>query len=329
MLDVPPFFLQTSPMPKPIIILGSINMDLVCRTPHMPAGGETILGSDFVTVPGGKGANQAVAAAKLGGDVHMIGRVGDDDFGQRLLNGLKNHGVNTDFVTVTEGMASGVAMILVDKKGENSIIVAPGANAKVSPADVDAAETLIASACCVVMQLEIPLDTVKHAIAMCQRLGVPTILDPAPAPVKLPRALYGVDVLSPNQSEAEVLLDLDRTHIVKKKRVIDPKQIAGDLLARGPRSVVLKLGRSGAISLDRDGDGAGAFHKARAFKVKVVDTTAAGDAFTAGLAVARAEGMAADDALRFACAAGALACTGFGAQPALPARAAVEKLIDR
>src|SRR6266567_8157304 len=121
---------------KPIVVIGSINMDLVCRTDHIPKGGETILGTDFVTIPGGKGANQAVAAAKLGGQVHMVGRVGDDDFGQRLLNGLNQHDVNTEFVTVTEGIASGCAMILVDKKGENSIIVASGANHKVTPADV-------------------------------------------------------------------------------------------------------------------------------------------------------------------------------------------------
>jgi ribokinase len=215
-------------------------------------------------------------------------------------------------------------MILVDKKGENSIVVAPGANAKVSPADVDAAADLIKSACCVVMQLEIPVDTVKHAIALCQRLGVPTILDPAPAPEKFPRALYGVDVLMPNQSEAEILLGEVQTHHVKKKRVIDPKQIAGELLARGPKSVVLKLGARGAMVLDRDGE----IEKIRPFRVKVVDTTAAGDAFTAGFAVGRSEGMSIGDAVRFANAAGALACTGFGAQPALPGRAAIERLIN-
>ncbi len=311
-------------MPKPIVVLGSINMDLVCRTPHMPTGGETILGSDFVTIPGGKGANQAVAAAKLGGDVHMIGAVGDDDFGARLLNGLKLHKVNTRHVKVVEGMSSGIAMILVDKKGENSIVVAPGANAKVTPADVDAAKDLIASASCVVMQLEIPFDTVRHAIALCQQLGVMTVLDPAPAPVKFPRAMYGVDVLTPNQSEAEILLGNDPTHHVKSKRVVDPKQIAGELLERGPKSVVLKLGSRGAMVVDRDG----LIQKIRPFKVKVVDTTAAGDAFTAGLAVGRAEGKSVADAARLGNAAGALACTGFGAQPALPNRTAVERLIN-
>jgi ribokinase len=311
-------------MPKPIVVIGSVNMDLVCRTPHMPASGETILGSDFVTVPGGKGGNQAVAAAKLGGDVHMVGRVGDDDFGARLLNGLRQHKVNVDHVIVTEGVPSGVAMILVDTKGENSIIVAPGANAKLTPADIDAAEALIAGACCVLLQLEIPLESVRHAIAMCQRLNVPTILDPAPAGATLPAALYGVDVLTPNQSEAEILLGQDPTHHVTKKRVVDPKQIASELLARGPRSVVLKLGAAGAMAIDVNGE----ICQARPYKVKVVDTTAAGDAFTAGLAVGRSEGMATADALRFANAAGALACTGFGAQPALPTRQAVDNLVN-
>ncbi|HEV7301013.1 MAG TPA: ribokinase [Tepidisphaeraceae bacterium] len=311
-------------MPKPIVVIGSVNMDLVCRTPSMPAPGETILGSNFVTVPGGKGGNQAVAAAKLGGDVHMVGRVGDDDFGARLLNGLKQHKVNVDHVTVSEGIASGIAMILVDTKGENSIVVAPGANAKVSPADVDAAEDLIAGACCVIMQLEIPLETVKHAIALCQRLGVTTILDPAPAVANMPTALFGVDVLTPNQSEAEILLGQDLTHHVTKKRVVDPKQIASELLARGPKSVVLKLGAAGAMAMDRDGEIA----KANSFKVKVADTTAAGDAFTGGLAVARSEGADINTALRFATAAGALACTGFGAQAALPTRVAVENLVN-
>src|SRR5688572_25196611 len=144
---------------KPIVVIGSINMDLVCLTDQMPEPGETVIGSNLQTIPGGKGANQAVAAAKLGEEVHLVGRVGDDDFGQRLLNGLQQHKVNTDRVTVTEGVASGCAMILVDKKGENSIVVVPGANAKVTAEDVDAAAGLIAQAAVVIMQLEIPVKT--------------------------------------------------------------------------------------------------------------------------------------------------------------------------
>src|SRR5690606_23395300 len=149
---------------RSIVVIGSINMDLVCRTPSMPRPGETVLGSAFSTIPGGKGANQAVAAARLGGEVSLIGRVGSDDFGGRLMIGLREHGVKTDRVTVTEGVASGVAMILVDSAGENAIVVAPGANALVTPADLDAAEQVIASASVVLLQLEIPLATVEHAV---------------------------------------------------------------------------------------------------------------------------------------------------------------------
>jgi ribokinase len=312
---------------SPVVVIGSVNMDLVCRTSHIPRAGETILGSDFLTIPGGKGANQAVAAAKLGADVHLIARVGDDDFGQRLLNGLKNNRVHRRHVTVTEGVSSGVATILVDRTGENAITVAPGANARLSLADIDAAEGLIATASAVILQLEIPLPTVRHAIATCQRLGVFTILDPAPVPPKgLPRALYGVDLLVPNRIEAEMLLDLGaarRRRAARTRKLADPKQIGIDLLARGPKAVILKLGERGSILLDRNGH----IQRIKPFKVRAVDTTAAGDAFSAALAVARAEGRELPQAARFASAAGALACTAFGAQPSLPGREAVDRLV--
>lgn len=312
------------PAAKPIVVIGSINMDLVCRTARMPRPGETILGSDLVTIPGGKGANQAVAAAKLGGDVHFVGRVGEDDFGERLLNGLQQHGVKTDFVTITEGVSSGCAMILVDRKGENSIVVAPGANHKVTPADVDAAEDLIASAAAVVMQLEIPFKVVEHAIEMCQRLGVKSILDPAPAPAGgLPAKMYEVDILTPNQSEAELLLGRSATGRLKREKRADAKQMGSRLLARGARCVVLKLGPKGAMVVNSDGE----IRTVKAFPVKVVDTTAAGDAFTGALAVGLSEGMPLADAIRMANAAGGLCCQGFGAQPSLPARADVNKLL--
>ena len=312
----------------PIVVIGSVNMDLVVRTPRIPLAGETLLGDGLMTVPGGKGANQAVAAAKLartGTSVALIARVGDDDFGQRLLNGLTQHRVDARHVTVTEGTPSGVAMILVDRKGENTIVVAPGANAILTPKDLDAAEGLIASAAVVVMQLEIPLATVTHALAICQRHGVFTILDPAPVPPKgLPRALYGVDVLTPNQLEADALLGLDPAHDATPKRVEDRKLIGSGLLSRGARAVVLKSGRRGATVIDRDG----VIRTIKAFKVTVTDTTAAGDAFTAGLAVAHAEGLGLPEAALFATAAGAACCQNFGAQPALPAREAVELLMS-
>jgi len=313
-------------MPSPIVIIGSINMDLVCRTPAMPTLGQTILGTAFLTIPGGKGANQAVAAAKLGAEVHMIGRVGSDDFGQRLLNGLAQHNVHTKHVTITEGVSSGVASIIVDRKGENSIIVVPGANHSLTERDIDSAEELIASASCVVMQLEIPLKVVQHTLEICRRRKIHTILDPAPVPpTGLPRRLFDVDLLTPNQSEGEQLLGQPRTHHVKTSKIRDPKQIAMDLIAQGPRSVILKLGPKGAILVQSDGR----IQRLKPYKVKVVDTTAAGDAFTAALAVAHTKNFELPDAVRYANAAGALTCTKFGAQPALPTEDEVQKLFSR
>ena len=287
---------RTVRRPGPIVVIGSINMDLVCRAAKLPRAGETLLGRDFSTIPGGKGANQAVAAARLADgrvDVHMIGRVGDDDFGRELLAGLNRNDVVTKRVAVTRGVASGVAMILVDDRGENSIVVAPSANANLTPADIDAAEPLLRTASVVVMQLEIPIATVRHAARMCRRLGVYTILDPAPAPTTPLRLL--VDLLTPNETEAKA---------------------AG---SSGAKSIVLKLGARGC----RVGG-----QLVPPFKVRVIDTTAAGDAFTGALAVGRALGMPMLETLHMANAAGALCCTKLGAQPALPTRRAVERLLS-
>jgi ribokinase len=317
------------PSGRSIVVIGSVNMDLVCRLARLPRAGETIMGADFVSIPGGKGANQAVAAAKLlghDGEVHFVGRTGSDEFGRQLLAGLREHNVRTDHVTVTPGTASGVAMILVDRKGENSIIVAPGANARLSPKDIDAATPLIEQASIVVMQLEIPLPTVRHAIAIARRAGVFTILDPAPVPLDgIPRAILAVDLLTPNQQEAALLLSDRPKKSVQRKSIVDPKQVAADLVGRGPGRVVIKLGARGAMLVDRFGR----IERGRPFKVKVEDTTAAGDAFTAALAVAEAEGRDHADALRFANAAGALTCTRLGAQPSLPARQAVERMLAK
>jgi len=310
-------------MPRhgPIVIIGSINMDLVCRAQRIPDAGETILGGEFITVPGGKGANQAVAAARLarrGAEVHMVGRVGRDLFGQQLLEKLKSNGVDTEHVRATAGVATGVAMIVVDRKGENSIVVAPGANARVSPEDVDRARTLIERASAVVMQLEIPLATVRHVIAMCQHARVFTILDPAPVPNDaLPRSLLGVDLLSPNQHEARLLLGKTSSPArIRRRSISGPRHWGAELLLRGPARIALKLGARGALYLDREGN----IERARPLNVRVVDTTAAGDAFTGALAVAHAEGMNPPTALRFANTAGALACTKLGAQTSLPTR---------
>ena len=308
----------------PIVVIGSVNMDLLCRTPHLPRGGETVLGGDLLTIPGGKGANQAVAAARLGGAVHMVGRVGDDDFGRRLLAGLAENSVETANVTATPGVASGCAMILVDDRGENSIVVSPGANARVTPADVDAAEPLIRSAAVVLLQLEIPLAAVRRAVAICRRHGVFTILDPAPVPpATLPPALFRVDLLTPNEHEAAQLAAGAGDARRRRAKSSLPESLANALLSRGPKHVVLKLGGRGALVQEHSGEPV----PVRPFKVKVVDTTAAGDAFTGALAVAVSEGCELADAVRFANAAGATCCTRLGAQPALPTRADVERLM--
>src|SRR4051812_13203591 len=269
--------------PGPIVVIGSINMDLVCRVARMPAPGETIIGSDLSQLAGGKGANQAVSAAKLGARVSMIGRVGDDDFGSRLINGLQQHKVSTEHVTVTEGTCSGCAMILVDKRGENSIVVASGANAKLRPSDIDAAHGLLASASIVLLQLEIPMDTVQHVINTCRKLGVFVILDPAPVPAKgIPKEIFQVNILTPNQREAEALLPNRNMGRMRRKKRVDVKQIGSDLLSRGPQTVVIKLGTRGAMIQDQGGY----IETIKGLKISVVDTTAAGDAFVGGLAVA-------------------------------------------
>ena len=298
-----------------VVVVGSINMDLVARTDHVPAPGETVLGQDFQTIPGGKGANQAVAVARLGATCTMVGRVGDDTFGKRLVEGLAADGVETGHIVTTPQTPSGVALIVVAASGENAICVASGANFAVTPADIAAAEEAIADADVCLLQLELPVKTVVHAIRVCHRHGVEAILDPAPALADPPDDLFGADVISPNETEAALLLG-------RSEPSGEPHEIAQALAARGAREVVLKLGAQGAGVLTE-----GKFELVPGHKVDVVDTTAAGDAFTAGLAVARATGRPFRQAVRYANAAGALACTRFGAQPSMPAAAEVEAMV--
>ena len=300
-----------------IVIVGSINMDLVVRTAHVPAPGETVLGRAFSTIPGGKGANQAVAAARLGGRAIMVGRVGDDDLGRQLIAGLKANGVDSTHVHPTADVASGIAMIVVADDGENAITVASGANFQVTPADVDAAESVLRSARVVLLQLELPIETVVYTIELCRRHGVETIIDTAPAPASdVPDALFSADIVTPNESEAARLTGLPATS--------DAGAVAAALHARGCRSVVLKLGRRGAYSSSPDGGLA-----VPGFEVDAVDTTAAGDAFTAALAVARARGWTLPEAAHFANGAGAVACTKWGAQPSMPTSNEVNDLISQ
>ena len=299
-----------------VAVVGSLNMDLVARAPRIPQPGETIMGRDFHTLPGGKGANQAVAAARLGARVAMVGRVGNDAFARLLLDNLAAAGVDHTSVIQDSGAATGVALIVVDAAGQNSIVVASGANMRLSPADVEAAETAIASADVLLLQLETPLETVTRAAQIAHAHGVTVILNPAPAQPLPPALLSLVDVLVLNESETALLTGLP---IDSRPRV---EAAAEALRESGVGVVILTLGERGALLAQ-----AGGTQAFPAFTVTVVDTTAAGDAFMGGLAVALAEGQSLAEGTRWGNAAGALATTQLGAQPSLPTRRAVEKLL--
>lgn len=301
-----------------IVVVGSINMDLVARMTRLPRPGETLHGENFQTIPGGKGANQAVAAARLGARVTMIGRVGDDSFGETLRQSLSGFGVNVEHVLTTPRCSSGVALISVESTGANSIVVIAGANGHLSPADICERSDVIRSADALVVQLETPVETIAAAIGIARQCGIRTILDPAPAPSEsLPAELRSVDLISPNQTEAESL-----TGVVVNDTA-SAQAAARWLQQQGAREVVIKLGDQGALICDT----AGTFAHVPARSAEIVDTTAAGDAFTAGLVVALSEGQLLNDATLFGCAAGTLACTVFGAQSAMPTRAAVEQFL--
>lgn len=300
-----------------VVVIGSLNMDLVVRTARIPSPGETVLGEEFKTVPGGKGANQAVAVARLGERCAMIGRVGDDAFGRSLLEGLAADRVDVRHVSTTPNAPTGVAQIIVEQTGQNAICVAPGANHRLTPEDVDVCEGMLASARVCVLQLEIPIPVVIHAIRVCRRLGVLSVLDTAPASAGLPRELFEADIISPNAGEAEALTgEPTGTH------AREAKAVAAALVAAGARRVVLKLGADGAVAFDGQ-----RFTQVAGHKVTTVDTTAAGDAFTGALAVALARNEPIEEAVRYANAAGALACTRFGAQPSMPTAADVSDLL--
>lgn len=311
-----------------LVVVGSLSMTLVTRVPHIPGPGRSVSGSDLLPRPGGRGACQAVAAARLGASVHLVGRVGADDFGTRLLTSLESAGVASGFVTVTETAATGTTLALEDTPTRQyAQITSPGANALLTPDDVDRALPLIRTAAAVLIQLDIPLETVEHTRSLCHRHRVPILLDPAPWPAEgVPKSLLNVTCLTPNEVEAGRLLG--RPDLTSHAAFSDPKQVATDLLALGPACVALKLGEHGALYACAQRGQESLLH-VPAFKIKVKDTSSAGDAFTAALAVARAENRAPADMLRFANAAGALACTHDGSLSSLPHRADVEDLCRR
>lgn len=303
-----------------ITVVGSSNSDLVVKVRRLPQPGETVIGGNLVAAGGGKGANQAVAARRLGAEVYFVARVGADLFGEQALAAYRAEGMHTDYLAQTPNVPSGVALIVVDDHGENQIAVAPGANAHLTPRDVEAATAPIAASTVVVLQLEVPLETVRATIRAAKRAGKTILLNPAPAPHEgLPAELLGeVDVLNPNRHEASALTGIS----VDDARSAEE---AGRLLLRhGVGSVVMTLGKEGALLITTDGT-----RLIPAYAVDVADTTGAGDAFTAGLAVALAEGQSVDAAARMANACGALATTRLGAQPSMPSRSEVERLLAR
>ena len=302
-----------------VVVFGSINMDLVVRTPRLPAPGETLAGETFFTAPGGKGANQAVACARLGVPTRMVGRVGDDVFGGALRESLQQNGVDISGVVTDPPHSSGVAVIAVDASAENSIIIVPGANGQVGADDIARLDPVLGDARVLLLQLEVPLDAVVAAARAARRRGVIVILDPAPAR-PLPTELYSmVDILTPNETEAAALtgLPLDTDEEVR--------MAAGILLGRGVRQVIIKLGERGAYARSAD-QAEGRFHAA--FKVDTIDTVAAGDAFNGVLAAALAEGRSFDEAVRWGMVAGALSTTRHGAQPSMPTREEVMQLLN-
>jgi ribokinase len=296
-----------------IIVLGSLNMDIAALGPRLPQPGETVMGSHFHTAPGGKGANQAYAAAKLGGagSTAMLGRVGDDDFGRQMIANLVSVGCGADGVRKLQG-ASGVALILIAESGQNSIVVVPGANDRFTPADIAADAQLLRGARYALLQLEVPLPTTIAAARTARAAGLEVILDPAPAPEHLPpELLQSVNVLTPNETEASLLVGRKAADV----SVDEARTIAAELQSRGVRHVIIKLGAKGCLLLEGDT----ATH-VPAPMVKAVDTTGAGDNFNAAFAVACSEGASRLDACQFAVHAAAVSVTRMGCQASVPSR---------
>lgn len=291
---------------KNICVIGSLNMDLVVNVDTMPKPGQTIIGSNFKEVPGGKGANQAVAMARLNGNVSMIGKVGEDGFGQTLINSLKNDKVDTTYIQTAKG-ATGVALITVDKNAQNSIVVSPGANFEVKEDDIDNNIEAIKNSDIVVLQLETPLNTIKYALNKAKELNKYTILNPAPA-VKLDdEIIKNVDLLTPNETELEIISG------VSIETEEDIQKAAQIMIEKGVKELIVTLGSKGSLYINKEKS---MFKKA--YKVEAVDTTAAGDSYTGALAVALSQDKNIEDAMDFASKVGALSVLKEGAQSSLP-----------
>lgn len=297
---------------KKITVVGSLNMDLVINTPRVPQMGETIMGSGFMTVPGGKGANQAVAAARLGGNVHMVGCLGDDIFGHNLLDNLKTNNVNVENVKLIDGVSTGIAVITVCE-GDNSIILESGANFKIDCDMINKIESVIAESFIVLVQLEIPQEVVECVVDIANRNNVKVLLNPAPARKLSDELLPKVDIFTPNESECELITGLP------VKSIEGAKQAVTFLRKKGVQNVIITMGKNGVVY----NSGESIIHKPVP-KVKVVDTTAAGDSFSGAVAVALAEGKSIDEAVDFGNKVGTLTVMKKGAQISLPSRTDVD-----
>jgi len=302
--------------PCDVVVIGSSNIDMTVLCPELPLPGQTILGDKFAMNAGGKGANQAVAAAKLGAATQLVARLGNDVFAETSYQSFQSFGLGTDYVVRDEHAPSGVALIFVDEHGENEIVVAPGANMRLTPRDVDAALPAIETAKVMLIQLEIPLETVHHAARLAVQHKTKVILNPAPARILSPALLEKVDILIANETEILVLTGADDLDTSTAAAACRP------LLNAGVESVITTLGKDGALLTG----GVGAT-KIPGFRVKAVDTTSAGDTFAGALACALAEGKALEDAVRFANAAAALSATKVGAQISMPSRVEVDQML--
>ncbi len=293
-------------MKKNIIVIGSANIDMIARVPHIPSPGETVLGTDFFTVQGGKGANQAVAASRAGGNVVFLACVGNDAFGRQALEAYKKENINISGIKKTSEAATGVALINVADSGENSIAVAPGANSHLLTGDILEREDMFANAAVVLVQLEIPMRTIETAAGLAAKYHIPFILNPAPAQQLSPSLLQKISILTPNEQEAQLLAGIEGP----------PAEVADRLLSLGVKNVAITLGKEGVIYTTENKE----ILHVPGLSVQAVDTTAAGDTFSGYLAVEIATGKPMQEAVTIANQAAALSVTRMGAQPSIPFR---------